>query len=244
MDVLARRFEVIYYDQRGSGHSPVGDPDRVTLQGSIDDLNGLRQGLGIDRLNLVGHSFGADLAVCYAGRHPDRVASLVVASPGPPFTPDLMEIFSNEMQARGTDESRAAIQALQASPSFAERDPKTLEEFHRLMYQPFFRDPEASKRVTFGFTRITADNVLQSGERMFRDLGDVDPIGHLAEITCPTLVLYAELDPLPEAFSRQIANGIPSAEFRLLEGLNHFAYMEDPEPFFDAVIPFLEKNAR
>ena len=93
MDVLADDFQLVYYDPRGTGNSPLGDEGRVTLGGSVEDLDALRAGLGLDRLNVVGHSFGADLALCYAGRYPERVQSLVLVSPGPPLTPDHRRIY-------------------------------------------------------------------------------------------------------------------------------------------------------
>jgi proline iminopeptidase len=244
MDVLADEFKLVYYDPRGTGNSPLGDESRVTIAGNIEDLEALRVGLGLDQLNLLGHSFGADLAVCYAGRYPERVRSLVLASPGPPFTPDLKEAFGKEMQSRRTTDNMAALQTLKASKELADRDPKTLEELHRQMYLPFFRDAASSERVQFGFTRITADNVMAAPERMFRDLADANPLSHLSAITCATLVVHAKLDPLPEAFSARIAGGIAKSELAVLEGVNHFAYIEDPEPFFGVVRRFLRQHAK
>src|SRR5919197_1279568 len=137
MDALADRFRLVYYDQRGTGRTEVGDPDRITLGGGVEDLLAVIDGLGIERASLVGHSFGADLAALFASRHPTRVGSLVLANPGPPFEPGLK-----------------AIEA-------------------------------------------------------------------------PVLVVHAEMDPIPEAFSRQLADTIPGARYAFLKGTAHFAYLED-----------------
>ena len=115
MDALADRFRVVYYDQRGSGRSELGDPDRVTLAGGIEDLKALVDGLGIERANLVGHSFGADLAALFASRHPDRVASMVLANPGPPFDPDQQGALGAKMDRRRTPEDLAELGRIQGS---------------------------------------------------------------------------------------------------------------------------------
>jgi pimeloyl-ACP methyl ester carboxylesterase len=62
-------------------------------------------------------------------------------------------------------------------------------------------------------------------------------------IESPTLVVYAELDPIPEAFSRQVADAIPGAQYAFIRGRNHFAYMEHSGPFFAAVGGFLSRAA-
>jgi proline iminopeptidase len=155
-----------------------------------------------------------------------------------------MERFQKEMQGRRTKENMAALQALRSSRAFADRDPKTLEELHRQIYLPFLRDAASAGRIAFGFTRITADNVMAAPERMFRDLAAVNPLSRLSSIMSPTLVVHAELDPLPEAYAALIAQGIAGSDFVVLKGVNHFAYVEDPEPLFGVVRPFLRRRAK
>ncbi len=67
LDAWADEFRLVYYDQRGSGETELGDPEKVSFKGHIDDLDALRAGLGIDQANLVGHSAGGLLAMAYAG---------------------------------------------------------------------------------------------------------------------------------------------------------------------------------
>ncbi|HEY3208597.1 MAG TPA: alpha/beta hydrolase [Actinomycetota bacterium] len=244
MDALADRFRVVYYDQRGSGRSELGDPDRVTLAGGIDDLKALIEGLGIERANLVGHSFGADLIALFASRHPDRVASLVLANPGPPFDPDQQSVLWAEMARRRTPEDLAEWERIQGSEGFAARDPAVLEAHVRMMYMPFFSDRALASTVSYGFTAVTAANFPEAGERTYRDLDPPAAIAGLKAIECPTLVVRAELDPIPEAFSRQVADAIPGARYSFIRGANHFTYLEAPKPFFAAVGDFLSEEAR
>jgi proline iminopeptidase len=243
LDVFVDEYRVLYYDQRGSGRTALGDEEKVTFAGALADLEALRQGLGIERLNLIGHSFGALVALLYASRHTDRVGSLVLYSSGPPFVPELVEEFRTAMTARRTPQDDAERERLEQSEEFARREPKTLERYVLNSYLPFFDDRASSSNLDMGFTEITAANVLPAGERIFRDFQQHDPLGSLAKIACPTLVLYCENDPLPEAFSRLLADEIREAEYAYLPDTNHFAHVENPEAFASTIRPFLGKHA-
>jgi proline iminopeptidase len=243
LDVLADGRQLIYYDQRGSGGTPLGDPDRVTFAGSIADLEGLREALGIEMLDLVGHSIGAWIAILYAAAYPERVHSLVLANTGPPAVPELMKKFGANMEAGRTSEDQAEMKRIESSEAYANRDPATLEELYRLRYTPFFRERANARLFQPHFTAITAENVLEFVDRLMRDFSEHDPIGSLARIPCPTLVVHSELDPIPEEFARLLVERIPKARYARIERASHFAFLEDPALFVDAVMPFLRRAA-
>jgi proline iminopeptidase len=113
-----------------------------------------------------------------------------------------------------------------------------------VMYLPFFSDRARASTISYGFTGVTAANFLEAGERTFRDLDPPAAIAGLESIQCPALVVHGELEPIPEAFSRQLAETIHGAHYSLIRGANHFTYLEDPEPFFAAVNDFLSEETR
>lgn len=244
LDRLAERFRLIYYDQRGSGRSEVGDPGKLNLAGTIEDLDAVREAFQIDQANVLGHSIGANIAALYASRHSDHVASLVLASPGPPFDPRQQQELGAEMQRRMTAADQQAMEGIYASDGLRKRDPKSVEVLIRTMYLSFFRDRRSAERINFGFTQISADNVLGAEEAMVGEFAALDMKESLANVSALTLVLRGELEPIPDAFARFIAESIPGAQYELIEGANHFAYIEDPEPFFSPIHRFLEDHAR
>jgi len=97
--------------------------------------------------------------------------------------------------------------------------------------------------VDLGFTPITAANVFDYEERLVASLAQEDPLARLAMIRCPTLVVHGELDPIPVAFGRLLADSIPGGEFALLPGASHFPFLEDRDEFDRAVRPFLSSPA-
>ena len=85
MAVLARNRVLLMYDQRGSGRSQVvTDPSLLSVDHQVRDLEAFRQHFGLERMTLIGLSWGAGLATLYTAAHPDRVDRLLLISPMPP----------------------------------------------------------------------------------------------------------------------------------------------------------------
>lgn len=244
MDALATHFEVVYVDQRGSGRTPVGDPSRMNLPGAVEDLQGVLDGLDILRANLIGHSYGADLVALFAARFPDRVASMVLANPGPPVTREGIEALGAAMQARSTPDDEAALDRIRRSPAFERREPQAVESYIRNLYLPFFNDPAVAASLNYALSEHGAATAVDGEESFFADLEyPRETLTALPQVTAPTLVLYAEHDPIPESFARELADRIPGARYEVLAGASHFAYLEDPGAFFSSVIRFLDDAA-
>ncbi len=73
----------VFYDQRGTGLSPRVEKRFLTLEKSVEDLGYIVDHFAPKKKAiLIGHSWGAMLAVAYAGRHPERVSNLIAAEPG------------------------------------------------------------------------------------------------------------------------------------------------------------------
>jgi proline iminopeptidase len=241
LDALAHERQVIYYDQRGAGRSATVDPASLTFAGLLEDLEGLRAALGLEQVDLLGHSLGGHPAYLYAARHPDRVRSLLLVDVGPPFDEELGERMGAEFASRRTREDDAARRAIERSPSFRAREPEAVDAWVRNVYTPMFRDRATIGRLPFDLTAVGAPNVVGGEERIMGTLAELDPLGSLARIRCPTLVVHGALDPIPAAFSRLLAATIPGATFALIPEVSHFAFAEDPEPFFATVRAFLAR---
>ncbi len=81
---LSDEYFVVLYDQRGTGLSPRVDGDELSFESYLADLDALVDRYGRGRpVNLIGHSFGGMLVSSYVGRHPDKVAAVILAEPGP-----------------------------------------------------------------------------------------------------------------------------------------------------------------
>jgi proline iminopeptidase len=239
LDFLADARELIYHDARGSGQTDVGDTQELTFARAVADLEGLRAGLGLERFSILGHSLGGHVAYLYASRYPERVEALLLVDVGPPFAEDHASELGSAMTSSRTPEDDARLEEIRGSEAFRQRDPKAVEDFILNIYAPFFRDRRSIEMVDLGFTAITAANVLNYEERLVASLDQEDPLARLAMIRCPTLVVHGELDPIPVAFGRFLADAITGAQFALLPGASHFPFVEDRDQFERAVRTFL-----
>ncbi|HUF03861.1 MAG TPA: alpha/beta hydrolase [Aridibacter sp.] len=77
VDGLESEFHFVFYDQRGSLLSPAKQED-ITIDKHIEDIETLRKALGIEKLNLLGHSNGTRLAMLYLQKHPRNVGKMVL----------------------------------------------------------------------------------------------------------------------------------------------------------------------
>jgi pimeloyl-ACP methyl ester carboxylesterase len=239
LDPWADEVRLVHYDQRASGQTPVGDVRQVSFAGGVEDLEGLRRGLGLERVAVLGHSAGAYLAALYAAEHPDRTDAAVLLNPGPPLAPDLMQEFGAAMTARRTPADDEARRAIEDSPGFRNREPEALERHQLNTFLPFFRDRASVDGVDLGFTEITAANVQEAPARMVGGIGALEPMRRFAAIACPTLVVHGERDPIPVAWSRLLAATIPGAELAVIEAGSHFPMVEDADRLRTVVLPWL-----
>lgn len=241
---VARGFRVVSYDARGSGRSSALSADQITLDGHLHDLEGVRRGLGIDRMSLIGHSFGALVALLYAAPHPAEVAGLILAHAGPPFDPELQGMLHEAFVRGHTSEDKERLEEIESSPGFRDRDAQTHEEFFKVLYSPFFWDRSVLDRLDFGFTPTTALYALEAEEQLVHQLLDRDPLGELGKITSPTLVMHAERDIIPEEFAQFLSERIRRAEYVRLSGVGHFSYLENPVLVGETMVEFLKRHGR
>jgi proline iminopeptidase len=242
LDPWAEDFQLVYYDQRGSGRTPLGDLHGDWFTGLVEDLDGLRRAFGLDTINLVGHSAGAHLAALYAGLHPDATSALVLLNSGPPLAPELMQRFGQAMAARRTPADDAERRDIEESEAFRTKQPAALERHQLNTFIPFFRERATVEQVSLGFTDITAAHVQAAPARVMASLSAINPMRTFAAIRCPTLVVHSELDPIPQEWSRGLADTIPGADYALIENGSHFSMIEDSAALRDTVVPWLKKR--
>jgi proline iminopeptidase len=108
MSPLSEYMQLIYIDNRGSGQSDRGPQSTYTLENNIDDLEELRNYLGLDKVVLLGHSYGGMVAQSFAVKYPDSVQGLILITTSPSF--EFIEKAMKIVSEIGTTEQQAMAQ--------------------------------------------------------------------------------------------------------------------------------------
>lgn len=230
---LREMAQLVYVDHRGSGRSSREDPETNTLDNNIDDLDALREHFGLDRISILGSSYGGMVAQGYAIRYPHRVANLILVSTAPShrFLDDAKRI----LQERGTPEQIRVCQRLWEGSFESEEQ---LHEYYRIMGPMYSTTFDADKFAAGWGRGIRNYAQLNFGFAGF--LRTFDFTDQLHTITCPTLVLAGNHDWIcAPSHSEIIAERIPRAHLKVFANSSHSIAEDEPEAFYAAVKGFL-----
>ncbi|HEX6089394.1 MAG TPA: alpha/beta fold hydrolase [Gemmatimonadales bacterium] len=223
-DALAAGRTLIYYDQRGGGRSAVPRDVPVGWKEHVADLEALRSLWQLERMPLVGYSWGALLALLYAIHHPERVERLVLVSPAPTWR-EARARFEASFAERNTAPALQAERRALRESGLRERDPDAYQKrLFELSVVPYFHDPALAKDLTpFRVTGRTQQEVWES-------LGDYDLRPALRALHLPATVLHGDADPIPSDIARATAAAL-RADFHLIERCGHVPYVERFDEF-------------
>lgn len=232
-DAMAEHFTVIDFDLRGYGLSerPVQAYDMDVW---ADDIAAMLDAIGVERTHVHGTSMGGMVAIRFAAKYPEKVDRLVLDCAAAKCDTMLryrIEIWKALATAYGMGSRELAMeiatQALSRRFLDSKQGPDTVEIIQRVL------DDNCSVEVFVA----ACDGMLAM---------DLTP--DLPRITAPTLVMDGDEDVLtpidqgPQgAGSRLIAELIPNAELRVIEGCAHTNLMELPDLSTELVVGFLKR---
>ena len=245
LDALAPPFRVVYYDQRGRGKSSEGvNPADVSLDSELDDLDRLRQHFDLASLALLGHSFGALLAMEYAARLPHRVSHLILMNPAPGSHVDLARFRARREVHEAANLQR--MRRIAKSPAFAAGDIEAESEYYMVHFSGALRRREqvgtfvGRLRTHFAPADILKARAIE--QRLYEQTWldpSYDVVGRLARASPRMLVIHGEHDLFPKECAENIAAAVANARLEVLEDCGHFAYLEYPDRVHALITSFV-----
>ncbi len=219
---LAGTLPVVTVDLPGFGGAPIMEPEGW-MDEAADYADAALGGTGIDRVIVCGLSMGGYVALAYARRHGDKVAGLILAN----------------TRADGDDEAaqerrKGLATRLRSEGNFLADSPPPLLSDNA--------SAEVREQVSTIIRRQEPEAIARASLAM---AGRADSRGDLAGITVPTLVITSSADALisPD-LSKEMAQAIPNAELKTIDGVGHLSNMEAPEAFNDLVREFVGRIAK
>jgi proline iminopeptidase len=234
---LADEFRLLFYDQRGGGRSRVARPRAIGWRDHVADLEALRRTWGLDRIPIVGYSWGGLLALLYAAEHPDRARALALVAPAAGWG-DYHRRFKDELARRSeAPDVKRMREELEASGLRA-RDPA---EYRRrrfaLSVAGYFRDPRDALRSTPFTVHLLAQQATWASLKGYGP----ELRRRLETLAVPTLILHGRYDPIPLAWAEELAGVLRDARLVVLERSGHVPHVEEPERTFDEIRRFLRE---
>ncbi|WNV90149.1 alpha/beta hydrolase [Umezawaea sp. Da 62-37] len=236
---LPAALRLISLDLRGTGASGTpADPAAYRCDHQVDDVEALREHLGLDRIDLLGHSAGANLAVLYAIRYPERVSRLVLVTPS---------TYAIGVTATA-EKRREVVESRKGEP---EHDQVSAALTRIAAGEGSDDDWEAIAPFTYGRWDAAARAHHEAGKGQqhpeaaaaFGAEGAYDPDANRAALSgfgAPVLLLAGELDlAAPPAVVAEYAGLLPKAQFVTQPGAGHFPWLDDPASFTATIAAFL-----
>lgn len=240
-------MQLIHVELRGN-RSSVGDPDALTFDAVVDDLEAVRRGLGLGRVAVLGHSAHAMLALAYAARYPEQTSHVLAIAGAPGATPAVMartlmywELVATPERKRIVAENRAKLtpeRMARLTPServivpYAANGPM------------FFPDPTYDCTPLWEGHDQISDAVFGRFWGPGAQFAAFDPDASLPKIVAPVFIGQGVLDfaAPPHAWAGELEK-LANATYHAFERSGHYPQRDEPERFRAAVAGWLARTA-
>lgn len=235
---ITDHYRVLAVDQRGHGDSDWDPEARYDAHSMADDLEAVLEHFEIDRFVLIGFSMGGRVSMAFAGRHPERLAGLVLVDIGP------------ELDVRGTSRIGSEM-ASQRAPVFT-----SIEEYARMLSLNYpAGQPHALHRMAqYGLKKRDDDLFeLKMDPKLRADRPDSDEARQqeeaftqeqwstLERLPCPTLVVRGAASDIlsPDIADRMVDDVLSNGQLAVVAQAAHSVATDNPKGFEEAVCNFV-----
>ncbi len=232
---------VIFYDQLGCGRSD--KPDDLSLwqvPRFVTELATVRRELGLERVHILGQSWGGMLAIEYALTQPEGLTSLILSNTASSIPLWIAE--ANRLRAELPPEVNATL--LRHEEAGTTDDPEYQEAMMVFYSRHVVRVPMPDYVQRAFDTFSQAVYYTMNGPSEFHVIGtikDWDRTDRLGEIAVPTLILSGRYDESTPIINEIMLRGIAGSEWVVFENSSHLSHVEEAELYMQTVQAFLKR---
>jgi len=240
---LGDERRVIRYDQLGAGkadHST--DTTLFTVERAVQELQALRDSLGLGEVHLYGRSWGAMLLEAYMGTNPAGVRSVTLSSPL--VTTAQWEADADSLLKTLPESVQAVITRHEAAETTDSPEYQAAAAMYYKLYVT--REPRRSKADADSAGRMRGDLVYNYmwGPSEFTATGTLkqfDATEWLRSLKVPTLFVTGEFDEATPASTEMFSRLVPGAEFKIIPNSGHSTENDNPDALLRTVRDFLRR---
>ena len=237
--------QVIFYDQLGCGLSDhPHDPSLWSVDLFVEEVDAIRQALGLTELHILGQSWGGMLAMEYAFTQPKGVKSLTIANSPASMIQWVSE--ANRLRAELPTEVQDALLKHEADGT---TDTPAYQDAVMVFYlKHVCRVDPFPDYVLSSFAQIEEDPEVyhtMNGPSEFHCIGKLktwDIVDRLGEITIPSLVISGRFDEATPLIAETVHKGIKGSRWELFESSSHMPHVEETEKYMQVVNGWLSEN--
>jgi proline iminopeptidase len=231
---LSEHLQLVYFDHRGQGRSARGNKNTYTLDNNVEDMEALRQYLGLDKIIVIGSSYGGMVALNYAINYPEKVEKLIVIATAPSYK--FRERAQEILAQKGTKKQQEIAEYLW-NGTF--KNSEHLQEYFETMGPLYSQNFNLEKARKIWERTILSTEAINVAFSSFLKTFNLVP--DLPKITAPTLVIGAAEDWIcPPEFSQEIANNIPNSQLKIIEDTGHLIRADQPKILLETIINFIK----
>lgn len=226
---------VVLYDQRGTGASKQMQTNAPQTMGAqVADLDAIRGALSLDRVAVLGDSYGGMIVMAYAAAHPEHVSHLILSDSPAPAWKDMVHLLPQvfpDREEQGEKESKK----LAADPQAAARA-GLASHMGMMFYSPDLRDEYLKHMGDLGFVPAVGNAVQHA-------TADLDLTAKLPGFHFPTLVITGRYDMnVAPLTAWRMAHAIPGAQMVFFEKSGHLPAYEEPAKYLEVLETFLASD--
>lgn len=248
LDPLTKTMQLVYIDDRNCGFSELTDITTSTVKQNVEDIEAIREYLGLDKVFILGQSYGGIKAQYYVAHHPEHLYGAIICC-----TAGRAKDWSDERVAKNVARFGSLEQIEMWNNNGLSDGTFDAIKFHNVMGSLYHGkgkflnsegkfDQEAYMNHMIRIPGLNSD-VVNYQKSKDGDLYDYDYISDLENVNVPCLCLAGKEDFICDVEANtDIANAIPKSEFHIIPDASHEIFADCPEIVFPIINDFVART--